>query len=296
MLISTASAYTLITSTNVTTTTSATSLYFNLPVNLSILTQNTTQIMTTNLYLNYSLLREGVTNVSITNDYENFTLSDGGNYTFNETAAPCTPALANITGAWTNTTACNTSNQWDVIRYITEYDVNACAGSTNTTYNETNTTACSYCWPLNTNLTLGQTFNLSTSCFTAYNWTNGSVGAFISNQIDNYEYEANKMLLGAIILLPMLLAFLLLIISNNLDDEHTMFKVFLNLMSFPLFLSSMYLGVTMIGEYLTNYTTLGTAMSNVVYVVGMVFFVVLVYYMIWLTRMTIDLLAKGDGT
>lgn len=286
-----ASAYTLISATNITTSASHTSWYFNPTVKVNTLWQDDTGINATNLYLNYTLLRDGVTNVSKSDDYENISVSDGGNYTFNET---CTPLWVNITGEWENTTTCNESGQWEVIRYITEYDSNACPGSTNTTYNETNTTACSYCWPLNTTLTLGQIFNLSTDCFVNYSWDNNTLGAYLSDNIRHRGYEANKMLLGSIVLVPMLLAFLLVIIGMNMSDEHLMFKTFLYLLTFPLFFMSMYLGVTMVGEYLENASVIGHSISIVVFSVGFMFFVVLAYYMMWLTKLVMELMNKGD--
>ena len=291
ILSSSASAYTLISHTNITATTTGTSWYFGPRLNVSVIWQDDNSINTTLLYLNYSLLRDGAANVSASNDYENITVLDGGNYTF---LAVCTPALANITGAWANTTTCNTTGFWDVIRYITEYDTNACGGA-NTTYNETNTTTCFYCWPLNSNLTLGQTFNITQSCCAVHNWSNGTFGGYLCASMADYEYEVNKMFLAAIILAPLLLAFLLVIISNNLDDDHTMFKVFLNLLTFPLFFTSMYLAVTIVGEYITSMESITKAITITVWVTGAIFFVILTYYMIWITRMTFELMNQEPG-
>lgn len=103
------------------------------------------------------------------------------------------------------------------------------------------------------------------------------------------------MFLAAIILAPLLLAFLLVIISNNLDDDHTMFKVFLNLLTFPLFFTSMYLAVTIVGEYITSMESITKAITITVWVTGAIFFVILTYYMIWITRMTFELMNQEPG-
>lgn len=282
-------AYTLISDTNLSVSGSGTSWYFGPTVNVSVLWWDSTSINSTSLYLNYTLLREGVDNVTASNDWENITRFDGGNYSFQTV---CTPSLENVTGAWENTSVCNESGFWDVIRYITEYDVNGCVGSTNTTYNQTNTTTCFYCWPLDSNLTLGQTFNISLSCCQVHNWSNGTFGGYLCDHMENEEYEENKMFLAAIMISPLILGFLLLWIASSLTDEHTILKSFFHMFTFISFFLSMYLASVMVGMYLTNYEELVNALTLSVFVAGSVFFILACYYGIWLTREVIDFMAK----
>lgn len=287
LLVGGVEGYTLISGTNISSSGSGTSWVFGPVVNVSVLWWDATSINSTDLYLNYTLVRDGATNVSITNDWENITVLDGGNYSFNVT---CVPSLVNVTGSWENTSACNVSGLWDVIRYITEYDANSCGGA-NTTYNETNTTSCFYCWPLNSNLTLGQTFNISLACCQVHNWSNGTFGGYLCDNMGSEEYEDNKMLLAAIMLSPLILGFLLLWISHSMSEEHQLFKVFLNLFGFIGFFLSMYLASIMVDMFLSDYEALISGITLAVWVVGSFFFVVMTYYCIWLVRMAIEMMA-----
>lgn len=93
--------------------------------------------------------------------------------------------------------------------------------------------------------------------------------------------EESKMALAAIILLPMLLAFIMIFGSFALSEEHNVMKIFLFLLSFVPFFTSLHFGlVTVIKFY--DFPELQDTMGSATYYLGIMFVVIITYFIIYL--------------
>ena len=100
------------------------------------------------------------------------------------------------------------------------------------------------------------------------------------------------MFLAALMLSPLILGFLLLWWASSLTDEHTILKTFLQMFTFVAFFLSMYLASVMVDMYLSDYGALVSAITLSVFVAGAIFFILVCYYAIWLTREVFEAMAQ----
>lgn len=97
----------------------------------------------------------------------------------------------------------------------------------------------------------------------------------------NVKYEVSKMIIAAIILIPLLLAFLLMFISYALGETHTVIKIFLMLLSLIMFITSFHYGTIAVIEFY-DMPELQNAMANTTYWFTLVFVVIITYFIIHL--------------
>ena len=93
--------------------------------------------------------------------------------------------------------------------------------------------------------------------------------------------EGDDMSLAAIILLPLLFGFLLLKASSNFDDqEHWVFRVFLNLLSVTLFFVSLNMALIVVVEYY-GFSALQVIIGNTVLWYGWLFGFMIAYFFVY---------------
>ena len=142
-----------------------------------------------------------------------------------------------------------------------------------------------------------------------YNFGNLSIGAYnadiecnetnIATNTTNY-YTGNcdfivesesKMIIAMIILLPMLLGFIMLLGSFFLGDDHAVLKIFLFLLAPITFWMSLHMGMLAIIKYF-DFPELQVLMGKTTYWTGMVFFVILAYYLLYVFMKAIHVAAQ----
>jgi hypothetical protein len=97
--------------------------------------------------------------------------------------------------------------------------------------------------------------------------------------IVKYDTGGNDMVLGVLVLSPILLAFLFMFIGYSLNEEHSVLKIFLMLLSILLIFTSWHFGVIAVGElYAMN--DLVDAIGSTTYWLGIVFGVIVTYFII----------------
>jgi len=97
--------------------------------------------------------------------------------------------------------------------------------------------------------------------------------------IVNYDTGGNDMVLGILVLSPILLAFLFMFIGYTLGEEHSILKLFFMLLSILLIFTSWHFGVIAVGE-LYSMPNLVNAIGDTTYWVGIVFAVIVTYFII----------------
>lgn len=95
------------------------------------------------------------------------------------------------------------------------------------------------------------------------------------------EEEEDKMIIAIIILLPMILAIVFLIGAFITDaDEHRLLKLFLFLASMIPFFTSMHLAMISLVKFY-NFPEMQDLIGSTVYWVGIIFFIILTYFMMY---------------
>lgn len=102
----------------------------------------------------------------------------------------------------------------------------------------------------------------------------------------------NNMIIGALILIPILFAAVLLYWMNSLSAEHNILKLFIGLMPIPLLWVSMQFATTAIIN-LYGLADLVNNISGVVRMTGYIFFVLLAYFILYILIIVINNLAKN---
>jgi hypothetical protein len=102
-----------------------------------------------------------------------------------------------------------------------------------------------------------------------------------TKQVEVTQGDENNMIIGAIILIPMLLSFIFLFGSWALGDEHDMLKIFLFLLSMIPFYTSLHFGLVSIIKFY-NFEELQNAIGSTVWWSGLVFGLIVTYFMIYL--------------
>jgi len=99
--------------------------------------------------------------------------------------------------------------------------------------------------------------------------------------------------LAVIIIIPMLLGLMFLLGSFFLSEEHTALKLFLFIISvIPFFMSMNYGMITLINYY--NFTELQSLIGTHVYWIGLLFFTLLTYFIIYWVWKIIDFMGKKE--
>lgn len=93
--------------------------------------------------------------------------------------------------------------------------------------------------------------------------------------------KRDYMMIAAIILLPMLLGFFLILASNGLGDDHVALRLFLFLLSPIMFMVSLHFGLVSLIKFY-NFPELQDIIGNTVYWFGLVFGVIVTYFIIYL--------------
>jgi hypothetical protein len=105
--------------------------------------------------------------------------------------------------------------------------------------------------------------------------------------IVNYDTGGNDMILGILVLSPILLAFLFMFIGNSLNEEHAVLKLFLMLLSIVLIFTSWHFGIIAVNEIYAM-TELVDAIGDTVWWVGIVYMIIIVYFIIQMIRMLLE--------
>lgn len=101
----------------------------------------------------------------------------------------------------------------------------------------------------------------------------------------------NNMALGALILIPLIFAIILLYWVNSLSEEHNILKLFIGLMPIPLlWISLMFASNIVINLY--GLTELVNNMSFVLRISGYIFFTLVIYFILYILIKSIDNLVK----
>lgn len=95
------------------------------------------------------------------------------------------------------------------------------------------------------------------------------------------ESEKSKMIIAAIIIIPMLLGLFMLLSSFFLGEEHRVLKIGLFLLSFIPFFTSMHFGMLSVVKFF-NFPELQEAIGSTVYWTGISFTIVITYFIIYL--------------
>lgn len=101
----------------------------------------------------------------------------------------------------------------------------------------------------------------------------------------------NNMALGALILIPLIFAIILLYWVNNLSEEHNILKLLIGLMPIPLLWISLQFA-TQVVINLYGLTELVNNMSFVLRISGYIFFTLVIYFILYILIKSIDNLVK----
>jgi hypothetical protein len=93
--------------------------------------------------------------------------------------------------------------------------------------------------------------------------------------------EGEKMIISAIILLPIALGFLLIFGASQLSDEHNVLKIILFLFSPWTFVMSLHMGMVALIRYM-GFSELQEVMGTNTYIIGIVMFAIFSYFMIYI--------------
>ena len=118
-------------------------------------------------------------------------------------------------------------------------------------------------------------------------------GFVISKTGENITWE-NYIVGAIVILLPLLLSFLFLYATLALSEEHTVVKIFMSLLSFVSGVFSFALAITVVNKYYT-WTELTNQLSIGLWTTGILFFVLLAYWLIYLIRLVIKSIAEAKA-
>lgn len=180
-----------------------------------------------------------------------------------------TTAIINIpcrvTGTWEYPGACGDYN-------VTIHNENGTA-ITNTTMDVYTGQYCKF------------TFNESVIGSYTYTLSSGDSGGI--NVV-----EEESMIVAILILLPLLLSFLFIIGAAITDpEEHPVLKLFLFLISIIPFFISMHIGIISVAKFY-DFPELQNLIGNTVYWIGLIFFVIIIYFLIYIITKMFQAIAK----
>ena len=96
----------------------------------------------------------------------------------------------------------------------------------------------------------------------------------VTDKTDNYT------MIAIIILIPLILGAFLLVGSATMSEEHSILKIFMFLLSFILFFTSLHFGMLGIVKFY-NFPELQNAIGSTTYWVGIIFGVIVAYFIIY---------------
>jgi hypothetical protein len=108
------------------------------------------------------------------------------------------------------------------------------------------------------------------------------------------EEDNNRMIIFGIILLPMILGFFFLIGAATMGKDHSALRIVLFLLSIPTFFISAYFGMVGLVKYY-NFPELQNAIAFSIYIIGTVFFVLLLYFITYVFYKAIKTAAKAKA-
>jgi hypothetical protein len=107
-----------------------------------------------------------------------------------------------------------------------------------------------------------------------------TTGSFEITNDGNIKSSEPSSFLFAIILLPMLLGLFFLYGSSQLGEDHSVFKLFLWILSFPMFFISLnYALVTIIRFY--NFTEIEELIGSTTWIIGLILGLMIVYFIVY---------------
>lgn len=129
-----------------------------------------------------------------------------------------------------------------------------------------------------------------------FNIDNYTEGFYIVGLCGEYDYievaetgENNMMI--AIILLPLFFSLILLIGAATMNSEHNVLKIFLYMLSIIPFFGSMHFAAMSIIKFY-SWTAMEEAIGTTVWWSGLMFFVMIVYFVIYLVYTLIEYIAQ----
>ena len=93
------------------------------------------------------------------------------------------------------------------------------------------------------------------------------------------EEEDGKMIVGVLILIPMILAFFLLIGAMNLNEEHSILKMFMYMIGIALFWISMHIGTLSLIKFY-EWPELEELLGTITWITGLIFITLISYFAI----------------
>jgi len=126
-----------------------------------------------------------------------------------------------------------------------------------------------------TNLSENHCYALDLGCEDTGSWQNEWATLCVQDK------EVDKMVLAVIILLPMLLAFLLILAAFSLSEDHWVLKVFMLLLSPIAFFSSLHFGLVSIIKYF-DFPEMQELLGSTSYWIGWVLFVLTSYFVLYI--------------
>ena len=96
---------------------------------------------------------------------------------------------------------------------------------------------------------------------------------------------------GIIVLLPLILGFLLMYWATNLGDDHNVLRILIYLSPIPLFFMSYKYAVIVLDKFYILDTLIGS-MSDDIYIIGLIFFVIIAYFILYLIVKTINYIGQ----
>jgi hypothetical protein len=138
----------------------------------------------------------------------------------------------------------------------------------------------------------------------SYNTSTLGVGyhtAEIMCKLNNTEFlgeckfkvgDDDNMIIGAIIIVPIILAIVLLVGAATLSEQHSAMKIGLFLLSILPFFSSLHFGMVAVAKYY-DFPELQEAVGSTVYWVGIIFGVIITYFIIYLVYMMFHAMAQN---
>jgi len=125
--------------------------------------------------------------------------------------------------------------------------------------------------------------------YIVYCWSGNVSGGFVSDELlisldgEGELSSVNSMFLFAIILLPLLFGFLLIKWVGTLGDEHNVFKLFLSLLSVGTLFASLWFAVLCVLKFFL-WVSMSDALSTLLLVYGIVYAVMIFYFLIFLIK------------
>jgi len=152
-------------------------------------------------------------------------------------------------------------------------------------------------WNLSGGLAGNGSLRLLNSSVYYFNFTLGE-GDYIIELCDHSTREIrvkedeDRTMFAAIIILPMLLAIIFMIGAASLDArEHSPLKIFLFLLSVPLFWTSLHFATEAMAKFY-NFPNLQEAIGDTTYWIAIVFVVILSYFALYLIKNAVHLAAQ----